>query len=166
MVSFKGQGLHGVPAAGDVMRAEERIVEGFFGGTIMIEPSAVWMAVTPVRTFSPWIRVVWPTLTPATSVMAFSGPDGSTPTLIPRPRARGRGSFWPTANEQSMVNASAADSFFTDHPKVELPSAWWEPSPEDGLVQGAKVCANFGDGKVPHLGAPLRVHRLGQTEDA
>src|SRR5215831_7926714 len=55
------------------------------------------IAVTPVRMLSPRIMVVWPTSTPATSVMAFSAPGGSTPTVIPRSRARGRGwsGRWP-----------------------------------------------------------------------
>src|SRR5713226_8985178 len=48
------------------------------------------MAVTPVRISSPRITDVWPTATPATSVMAFSGPVGITPTLIPSSRALGR----------------------------------------------------------------------------
>src|SRR5512133_1426288 len=52
------------------------------------------MAVTPVRTFSPRTMVTWPTFTPATSVMAFSGPGGKTPGSMPRSRARGRFS-WP-----------------------------------------------------------------------
>ena len=34
------------------------------------------IAVTPVRTSSPSMIVVWPTRTPATSVIAFSGPGG------------------------------------------------------------------------------------------
>src|SRR5205807_9517658 len=38
----------------------------------------------------PRTTVVWPTATPATSVMAFRGPVGITPTLIPRSRALGR----------------------------------------------------------------------------
>src|SRR5216684_2031257 len=48
------------------------------------------MAVTPVRISSLRITDVWPTATPATSVMAFSGPVGITPTLIPSSRALGR----------------------------------------------------------------------------
>src|SRR5262245_60546206 len=34
--------------------------------------------------------VAWPTRTPATSVIAFSGPVGSRPTLMPRSRRRAR----------------------------------------------------------------------------
>ncbi len=45
--------------------------------------------VTPVRTSSPSISVVWPTLNPGTSVIAFSGPVGRRPISIPRSRARG-----------------------------------------------------------------------------
>jgi hypothetical protein len=44
--------------------------------------------VTPVRTSSPSMSVVWPTLTPATSVIAFSGPCDSRPISMPRSRAR------------------------------------------------------------------------------
>src|ERR1700728_2836241 len=46
------------------------------------------MAVTPVRTLSPWMRVWQPTSTPGTSVMALCGPG------VPRyfrPTARARG---------------------------------------------------------------------------
>src|SRR5689334_10538660 len=50
------------------------------------------MAVTPVRTSSPSITVTCPTRTPATSVIASSGPGGNTPGASPRSRARGRGS--------------------------------------------------------------------------
>ena len=44
--------------------------------------------VTPVRTLSPSISVVWPTATPGTSVIALAGPVGSVPSSIPRSRAR------------------------------------------------------------------------------
>src|SRR6185369_5114187 len=54
-------------------------------------------AVTPVRTLSPRTRVVCPTRTPSTSVIAFSGPGGSTPTMMPASRARGL--FWVNADE-------------------------------------------------------------------
>ena len=45
---------------------------------------------TPVRTVAPSIRVTWPTRTPATSVIALSGPVGRMPIVMPRSRARGR----------------------------------------------------------------------------
>src|SRR5205807_4447052 len=40
--------------------------------------------------FSPRMMVTWPTSTPATSVIASSGPLGSTPTFNPNSGARGR----------------------------------------------------------------------------
>src|SRR5665648_152208 len=57
-------------------------------------------AVTPVRagplpcgsSGPPHEMVQWPTRTPGTSVMAFSGPVGSTPTPTPRSRSRQRSS--------------------------------------------------------------------------
>jgi hypothetical protein len=49
------------------------------------------MTVTPVRTSSPSTSVVWPTRTPATSVIAFSGPGSSEPISIPSSRALTRG---------------------------------------------------------------------------
>src|SRR6185312_2377103 len=49
-----------------------------------------WITVTPVRMSSPSMSVVCPTLTPVTSVIAFSSPVGSVPTAIPRSRARDR----------------------------------------------------------------------------
>ncbi len=48
------------------------------------------IAVTPVRTDSPRITVRCPTRTPATSVMALSGPAGRIPGSTPRSRIRGR----------------------------------------------------------------------------
>ena len=55
-------------------------------------------AVTPVRTRSPPARVTCPTATPATSVIALSGPGSNTPGASPRSRARGRwNSCAPTA---------------------------------------------------------------------
>ncbi len=53
-------------------------------------PSCGWTTVTPVRTSSPSISVVWPTRTPETSVIAFRFPVGSVPIVMPRSRARGR----------------------------------------------------------------------------
>src|SRR6185312_3151841 len=59
------------------------------------EPGTI--TVTPVRTGpsptrsgpSPEISVVWPTPTPATSVIAFAGPGGRSPMTTPRSRALG-----------------------------------------------------------------------------
>ena len=48
-----------------------------------------WMAVTPVRTVSPSMRVQTPTSRPGTSVIAFAGP-GVPENGIWRLRARGR----------------------------------------------------------------------------
>ena len=56
------------------------------------------IAVTPVRTGpcpttsrpSPSMSVVWPTRTPGTSVMAFTGPVGTWPMAKPRSRKRAR----------------------------------------------------------------------------
>src|SRR3989449_754602 len=56
-------------------------------------PSCGRIAVTPVLIESPCAMVTWPTRTPATSVIASSGPDGSTPTTMPKSRARGRGAW-------------------------------------------------------------------------
>ena len=52
-------------------------------------PSCGRTTVTPVRTEAPSIRVVWPTRTPGTSVIAFSSPVGSVPMRIPSSLARG-----------------------------------------------------------------------------
>ena len=41
------------------------------------------MAVTPVRTLSPFIIVLCPTATPATSVMALNAPVLKTPIAMP-----------------------------------------------------------------------------------
>src|SRR6202167_513070 len=58
------------------------------------------IAVTPVRTSSPLMIVLCPPATPATSVIALSGPVGRMPTFNPKSEVRGR-SFgvvvWPKA---------------------------------------------------------------------
>jgi hypothetical protein len=81
-----------------------------------ITPSALFLprgkiAVTPVRTGplpatsrpSPLMIVVWPTSTPATSVMALSGPGVP---LKGIPRARARGLAW--AASEAVVNSRSA----------------------------------------------------------
>src|SRR5712692_2154250 len=70
------------------------------------------MAVTPVRTSSPSTIVTCPTRTPATSVMALSGPGSSTPGRIPSSRARGRaasaGFVCASASPRTSSSATAA----------------------------------------------------------
>src|SRR6266511_3437916 len=64
------------------------------------------ITVTPVRTGplptssgpSPCTRVVWPTRTPRTSVMALFGPGSISPMTIPTPRARTCHPPWDMAN--------------------------------------------------------------------
>src|SRR5438046_8449064 len=53
-------------------------------------PGCGRLAVTPVCTSSPRRMVVCPTATPATSVIALSGPVGRMPTFSPNSEARGR----------------------------------------------------------------------------
>ena len=57
-------------------------------------PSKGTMAVTPLRITrgSSSISVTWPTPTPATSVIALSGPQGKVPTTMLSSRSRARGS--------------------------------------------------------------------------
>jgi hypothetical protein len=52
-------------------------------------PACGRTAVTPVRSESPLHTVTCPTRTPATSVMASSGPGGSAPITIPASRTLG-----------------------------------------------------------------------------
>ncbi|MNQ70022.1 hypothetical protein D3C85_846450 [compost metagenome] len=61
-------------------------------GALSRNRSPPWgrIAVTPVRMLSPERRVTCPTRTPATSVMAFSGPGERTPGALPRSRIVGR----------------------------------------------------------------------------
>ena len=70
-------------------------------GSAQTSPSWGRITVTPVRT-GPWpttsgpspsMRVVWPTRTPATSVMALHGPGRPRPMTIPRSRARIRAGY-------------------------------------------------------------------------
>ena len=56
-------------------------------GSVAGSPSCGNSTVTPVRTSSPSISVVWPTRTPATSVIAFQRPGVPRPTAMPRSRA-------------------------------------------------------------------------------
>src|SRR5580698_4226878 len=67
------------------------------------------IAVTPVRMLSPRISVVCPTLTPATSVMAFSGPGGNTPTFTPRSRTLGRLSVCAQSTAPGVSNKVARE---------------------------------------------------------
>src|ERR1051325_10644483 len=70
------------------------------------------MAVTPVRTFSPRMMVVWPTRTPSTSVVASSVPAGSVPMVTPRSRNRGRSSAWrAVAMRSTMANVRMPPSY-------------------------------------------------------
>src|SRR5262245_13243577 len=57
---------------------------------VQMSPPAGQIAVTPVRATAgvSCTTVVWPTRTPPTSVMAFSGPGGSWPVRRPRSRSR------------------------------------------------------------------------------
>jgi hypothetical protein len=51
--------------------------------------------------------VVWPTATPATSVIALSGPGARTPTFKPNSEARGRlfdPGFWAETNIETSRN--------------------------------------------------------------
>lgn len=48
-----------------------------------------WMAVTPVRTSEPSMRVASPTSRPGTSVIAFRAPPGRPPNGMPSARPRG-----------------------------------------------------------------------------
>ena len=72
-------------------------------------------AVTPVRTGpvptasvpSPRTMVAWPTSTPATSVMAFSGPVGYDPIVMPRSRALTR-AVWAAVGMRPPVQRTAA----------------------------------------------------------
>src|SRR5450830_658105 len=74
-------------------------------------------AVTPVRagplpcgsSGPPHETVQWPTRTPGTSVMAFSGPVGSTPTATPRSRSRQRsGPLIPLLQDARAVRLEVA----------------------------------------------------------
>ncbi len=64
------------------------------------------ITVTPVRMSSPAIMVAWPTRTPATSVIASSGPGGRIPVTTPAWRARGRG-CWDEEIEANPRRAAA-----------------------------------------------------------
>src|SRR5204862_1296119 len=76
-----------------------------------------WMAVTPVRTALPLIRVVYPTSTPGTSVMAFHRP-GRPPKGIPRARARGLppGVVWCGSGVVTVTRLTIRGASFPDVP--------------------------------------------------
>ena len=88
------------------------------GSSFVFRPRGT-MAVTPVRTGpfptssfpSPRMIVLWPTATPATSVIALSGP-GAPSNGIPRSRARGRPAAERTAGSaRSRARAAAVGRF-------------------------------------------------------
>ena len=81
VVSVPESRIHSSPVSSPLpLIVYEAAKSGSRGGTT---------TVTPVRTSSPSTRVVCPTFTPGTSVIASSGPGGSLPISIPRSRARG-----------------------------------------------------------------------------
>src|ERR1019366_815448 len=82
-------------------------------------PGCGSMAVTPVRTSGPRMMVVCPTSTPATSVIASSGPVGRAPTFNPKSEARGRVSevvFCATAEAVTSNTAMDARVFLVIAP--------------------------------------------------
>src|SRR5580700_775505 len=90
------------------------------------------IAVTPVRTGplpttswpSPEISVLYPTSTPATSVMAFTGP-GVPSNGTPRSRARGSVCDWGNAGALTTI----------DRVNTEMISAWMGDIPTPSLFQ-------------------------------
>src|SRR6478609_521157 len=84
-------------------------------GTFLCQTSSRGMTtVTPVRIGpcpgfkgpSPEINVVWPTFTPATSVIALKGPGGYCPTTMPRSRRRWRSCFGSAATMERQPEIS------------------------------------------------------------
>ena len=68
------------------------------------------MAVTPVCTESPATTVACPTRTPATSVIAFSGPGRNTPGSTPSTRARTRVSCAHDGREDASVSPAMSSA--------------------------------------------------------
>ena len=73
-------------------------------------PACGRMAVTPVRMESPSTTVVWPTRTPATSVIAFNGPGRKTPGATPSARARTRVSCARDGREDASVSPAMSSA--------------------------------------------------------
>src|SRR5215471_1289639 len=87
-------------------------------------PSCVQTVVTPVRMFSPSTRVVWPTRTPGTSVIAFRGPVDSSPMATPRSRSRSRSGMRP--------GSFCDDALYADQTLIQV--AYQPLSQFDGVV--------------------------------
>src|ERR1700723_3849130 len=66
----------------------------------------------------------YPTATPATAVIAFSGPVGRTPTLIPRSEARGR-AFAVLLCPELRENASKSTAAARVALAMKLPFEMW-----------------------------------------
>src|SRR5690606_4558763 len=69
-------------------------------------PGRGTIAVTPVRTSSPSIRVTCPTRTPATSVMPLCSPVGRSPGAMPRSRALARSDNGPPTPPEEVPAVS------------------------------------------------------------
>src|SRR6185369_2879926 len=96
-------------------------------------PACGRTAVTPVRMLSPRIMVVCPTSTPATSVIASSGPVGRMPTFNPRSDTRGR-VVWAAARAVSDESTSAARNFLSMGTSIQAKSSFVTHSQHLGKI--------------------------------
>src|SRR6186713_821638 len=113
------------------------------------------MAVAPVCTVFPETTVAWPTRTPWTSVMALSGPGGSTPGAMPRSRAR----TWSDSLMQRVGERAAASQVAPARHRMSARVAdertTWLPVGERGiLVWGALTATIAHAVDVPTGAAP------------
>src|SRR5690606_32434366 len=110
------------------------------------------MAVAPVRMSRPSIRVVWPTRTPGTSVMAFNGPGLRTPISTPWSRS----SFW-EAPERGNSSIRDRDPNSTRIPILKV------------SVLPGQICIGLaflepGTFRVPMKGLPREASRYGAQQ--
>src|SRR5258708_709496 len=68
------------------------------------------IAVTPVRTLSPRMTLVCPTMTPPTSLIMLCGPVGRMPTTTPASRARGLAGAPTCAGSADILSALSASA--------------------------------------------------------
>src|SRR5688572_25327284 len=120
-------------------------------GTFSRKRLPAWgkITVTPVRTFSPRITVVCPTRTPATSVIALSGPVGRIPGVMPMSRARGRPGVT-AARMASVRNRACMDAMLYSRPQPHRMLVFTDPLRQTDLPRGCVATIGNFDGM--HIG--------------
>src|SRR5260370_2702546 len=124
---------------------------------------------------SPRTIVVCPTSTPATSVIASSGPVGRIPTFSPRSAARGRALevvFWAAANAVSNKSVAVAKTLLTMGIAYDqIPVSWHRqirslphrPTAVSDYLNDFRIVRNAQSGMVKSFAKHLHLHDAVKT---